>query len=153
MECLIHTNTLLPPKRTVVLSEKSWGTDFAQLNTAEILPCEVVFGSPQMSCRGTGICKLVGYGVQPSDIPRSCRRNPAFLVPTKDKRALALVFRRELLCVNVLRTQFRNNQMTLKTSFQLPEALGEKMGIKTLQAGVYPLETFDGHFLIRFQGA
>lgn len=143
----------MPPKRTVVLSEKSWGTDFAQLSTAEILPCEVVFGSPQMGCRGTGICKLVGYGIQPSDIPRNCRRNPAFLVPTKDRSALALVFRRELLCANLLRTQFRNDQMTLKTSFRLPEALVEKVGIKALQAGVYPLETFDGHFLIRFQGS
>lgn len=117
------------------------------------MPCEVVFGSPKMDCRGTGICKLMGYTGAADMRQNSCKRNPGFLIPYKDGKSLALVFRRELLCINVLRHHFRQDTLTLKDHFDLPPILVEKLGLRTtsIKAGAYRLETFGGHYLIQFK--
>jgi len=140
------------PVRGLVISPKAWTSDFAEFCTEKLLSCEVVFGSPRMDCRGTGICKLVGYSAVEADTPRSCRHNKAFLMPTRDGQCLALVFRQELLCARILRTQFRNEQLTLKESFRIPPIFIESLGLKKkfLKAGSYALEQFNGHFLIKF---
>ena len=135
----------------LMLSQKAWASDFDQFCTKNMLACEVVFGSPQMNCRGSGICRLIVHAAT-EQASSNCRRNPAFLMPAKDGKCLAVVFRRELLCVNVLRTQFRNGQMILKESFRIPQPLMETLSLKKkfLKAGTYSLEQVDGHFLIRF---
>lgn len=141
------------PRPGISIPAKVWSRDFEQLNTEAIVPCEVVFGSPKMDCRGTGICKLMGY-TGATDMRRSsCKQNPGFLIPYRDGKSIALVFRRELLCVNVLRTHFRQDTLTLKDNFDLPPVLVEKLGLCTtsIKAGAYRLETFGGHYLIQFR--
>lgn len=151
MEHSLRTNAGRP-RLGIVISEKVWARDFEQLNTQTILPCEVVFGSPKMDCRGTGICKLMGYSGAVETGQRSCRQNPGFLIPFKDGKGLALVFRRELMCANVMRTHFRKETLTLKDNFRLPQSLIDKLGLNTkmLKAGAYRLESFGDHFLIQF---
>lgn len=152
MEHALQTNTNRP-RQGIVISEKVWARDFEQLDTRTILPSEVVFGSPKMDCRGTGICKLTGYaGSTETTYNSSCRKNPGFLIPYKNGKGIALVFRRELLCSKVLRTHFRKEQLVLKETFHLPKELIEKLhlNIKTLKSGTYPLQSIGGHYLIQF---
>ena len=154
MERALQT-TANTPGLGIVISTKVWTRDFEQFDTQNILPCEVVFGSPKMDCRGTGICKLTGYTGSVETVYKGCRKNPGFLIPFKDGEGLALVFRRELLCSRVLRTHFRKEALALKDDFPLPQNLMDKLGLhtKVLKAGTYRLESFGGHYFIRFPNA
>ncbi|MCB0543678.1 MAG: hypothetical protein KDC70_09175 [Saprospiraceae bacterium] len=120
-------------------------------NTIKSLRCDVVFGSPSVGCRGTGICKLNANGVRnTAALRQSCRGASALLVPLDDGRGVSIVIPRAFLCVNILRNQLRHDVLKLTEPCPIPQTIVDTLGLemKTLPPGAYPVTQYNGLFRI-----
>jgi hypothetical protein len=120
----------------------------------KIIRCDVVFGSPSLGCRGTGVCKITAHRtVRQDGWRRDCNSTTAFLSPSNGGFGVSMLLMRELLCVNMLRTHLRSGTLELKESCPIPAFFVEGLGlqIKNLRPGHYPIEELDGYYRINFR--
>lgn len=126
----------------------------ADQQTTRSLSCDVVFGSPNLGCRGTGICKLnANYGMRAANVRQSCTSTAALLVSLDGGAGAALLLPREFLGINILRNQFRHGVLRMDAPCPLPKSVTTALGLKfdSLAPGIYPVEQLDGYFQIIFQ--
>lgn len=118
------------------------------------LSCDVVFGSPNLGCRGTGICKLnANDGARLVSLQQTCRSATGLFVSLDDGVAAALILPREFLCVNILRKHFRHGVLRMETPCRIPGSIAATLGLKfdSLSPGLYPVEQLDGYYRIDFR--
>lgn len=121
---------------------------------AKSLSCDVVFGSPNLGCRGTGICKLnANDGVKAAIAQQSCKSASGLLISEKDGTGLALLIPREFLCINILRSQFRHGVFKMESPCRIPKSMVTALGLHCshLAPGNYPVQQLDGYFRIDFK--
>jgi hypothetical protein len=118
------------------------------------LSCDVVFGSPSANCLGTGVCKISALATLPglSSHNRTCESVPGILFPLEGGAGVSLVIAREMLCVKLLRSQFRHGVLTLHEPCQLPQDIINALSLRitVLRPGQYPLLEANGFFSINF---
>lgn len=118
------------------------------------MSCEVVFGSPSANCVGTGVCKISATTQTPSPTQRerNCRHVSAILLRLQGGNGVALLIAREMMCANLLRTQFRDNKLKLTELCPLPTEVTQPIAlkIKALQPGEYTVNEINGFFRINF---
>ena len=122
--------------------------------TPRSLSCDVVFGSPNLGCRGTGICKLnANDGARAALVQQSCSSTTALFVSLDDGAAAALLLPREFLCVNILRKHFRQGVLCMESPCRIPKSIAIALGLRfnQLAPGIYPVEQLDGYFRIDFR--
>jgi hypothetical protein len=119
------------------------------------LSCDVVFGSPSADCLGTGVCKISARTSLPSPYSKSrnCQSAPGILIPIEGGIGVSLVIAREMMCIKLMRTQFRNGVLTLHEPCRLPNDVISALSlkIKIIKPGTYQLEEVDGFFRINFR--
>jgi len=134
------------PPRSALLSHR--------LNPgAHCFHSDVIFGAPSADCRGTGICKIVAHGMLPQgQRKQTCRHSEALFTQGTGGKGVAMYLFRELLCINVYKTQLRNGMLTLADHCPLPRSMVNylKLEIHTLPPGKYPVETHEGYLRIFF---
>lgn len=140
------------PERAAFL--KSVFSPQAAINRMKHMSCEVVFGSPSANCMGTGVCKISAATETPllAQRERNCQRVPALLVPLHHGKGVSLIIAREMMCVRLLRTQFRGDKLKLTESCPIPADLTQAMSLKinSLQPGEYIIKEANGFFRINF---
>jgi hypothetical protein len=118
------------------------------------LSCDVVFGSPRADCLGTGVCKISALGSlpKPSGATRNCQSAPGVLLPLEGGNGVSLVILREMMCIKLLRTQFRTGVLTLSEPCRLPNDIitALSLNFQELKPGSYRLEEANGFFRINF---
>jgi hypothetical protein len=118
------------------------------------LSCDVVFGSPSADCSGTGVCKISAFATMPAkEIEQAgCLHAPGVLIRAENGASVSLLFAREMLCVKLIRTQFRNGVFILNDAFVLPTEITVALCLKfnTLLPGRYPVEENGGFYRIKF---
>jgi hypothetical protein len=117
----------------------------------KIIRCDVVFGSPSLGCRGTGVCKITAHRtVRQDGWRRDCNGTTAFMSPFNGGNGVSLFLLRELLCINIMRNHLRYNKLEIKESCDISSAFVASLGlqIQSLQPGVYPVEEYHGYFRI-----
>lgn len=118
------------------------------------LSCDVVFGSPNLGCRGTGICKLNAIdGGSFVSLQQNCRSATGLLVSLDGGAGVALIMPREFLCVNILRNHFRHGLLHMESPCPIPDSIGVALGLRfnSLAPGTYRVEQLDGYFRINFR--
>jgi hypothetical protein len=119
------------------------------------LSCDVVFGSPSANCMGTGVCKISALATQPNlySKSRNCESAPGILIPFEGGAGVSLVIAREMMCIKLLRNQFRGGALTLHEPCRLPNDVISALSLKfkELKPGRYTLEELDGFFRINFR--
>lgn len=124
------------------------------IHSLKSLSCDVVFGSPNVGCRGTGICKLNAHGVRKTTALRqSCRGAAALLVPLDGGEGVALLLPREFLCAHILRRHLRYNTLQMSAPCKIPPGFVAALGLKIqeLSPGHYPVIQTDGFYRIDFR--
>lgn len=122
--------------------------------TPRSLSCDVVFGSPNLGCRGTGICKLNAHdGGRAANLQQTCKSATALLVSLDEGAGAALLLPREFLCVNILRNHFRHGVLRMESACRIPNSIAAALGLRfdNLAPGTYPVEQLNGYFRIVFR--
>jgi hypothetical protein len=102
----------------------------------------VVFGSPNRSCKGAGICKIIeikSFSVREANC-RSCKTGIAWIEPLSN-RSIKFVFLKESMNISTLRKQFHKGWFELPDNLKLPSFLsgGLLSGEKRVCKGKYPV--------------
>jgi len=118
------------------------------------LSCDVVFGSPAADCMGTGVCKISARTAMPKlkSKPNNCLSAPGMLYPIEGGDGVTLVIAREMMCIKLLRSQFKGGTLTLHEPCSLPNDIvaGLSLKINALKPGDYTVDEVDGFFRINF---
>lgn len=120
----------------------------------EMLRCDVVFGSPSLECRGTGVCKITAHDrSRDQEIRKGCNRTTAFLAASEGGQGVSMIMMRELLCVNILRLHLRQQVLVLNEPCPIPHGFVSSLGLKmdVLKPGSYPIYEMPGYFRIDFK--
>ena len=130
--------------------------EFRQLSKGmQHLSCDVVFGLPSEDCMGTGICRISALKEMPLQYKkeRTCESAPAILYPLEGGSGVSMIFPREMMCIKLLRSQFRGNMLTLNEPCTLPKDVVRALSLtyKELKPGNYPVLEADGFFRIHFR--
>ncbi len=119
------------------------------------LSCDVVFGSPAADCMGTGVCKISALSSMPKlhSKPNNCLSAPGILYPIEGGEGVSLVIAREMMCIKLLRSQFRGGILTLEEAYAMPKDIIEGLSLKIneLNPGEYNVVEVDGFFSINFR--
>ena len=119
------------------------------------LTCDVVFGSPSADCRGTGVCKISALATMTKlkSSGRNCQSAPGILYPLDGGTGVSIVIAREMMCLQLLRNQFRSGILILHESCFLPNDIVSELSleINELKPGNYSIEEIDGFFRINFR--
>lgn len=119
--------------------------------------CDIIFGSPKDDCYGSGICKVVAASDSPiSTNKRNCKQAPAIMTVEADRRMVTLVFFRAHLCVDILRTQFRNEAFYVPHAAAMPAQVNAFLGLPagaSILPGHYTIEERSGYFRVAMQVA
>lgn len=124
-----------------------------ETSTVKSMSCDVVFGSPSNDCRGTGICKITARKSRPEQpARRDCKSAKSLFIAGENGRTLSMVFAREMLCIQIWRTQFRQGILTLQEPCTIPAEISRTMGLKfnTIRPGQYAIEEMEGRYRIKF---
>jgi hypothetical protein len=116
------------------------------------ITAEVIFGSPNLGCRGTGICKIMDATRVETGISRTaCNRAPVFLAADETGKSVSLLLIREFVCLNIYKTHLRKGILEMASSCTLPTCLVEYLSLDsdTLAPGCYPIQESDGFIHIR----
>ena len=129
-------------------------TGHAGIKSPKSLSCDVVFGSPNLGCRGTGICKLnANDGVRAAGFQQNCKSASALFVSLDEGAGAALLLPRESVCINILRNHFRHGLLYMESPCSIPHNIVMALGLKfgSLAPGIYRVEQLDGYFQIDFR--
>lgn len=127
---------------------------YAGVKQPKSLSCDVVFGSPSVGCRGTGICKLnVHDGSRTVALKQTCRGAVALLVSLDDGEGVSLILPHVFLCTHIARNYLRRGVLQMNEPCKIPNAISAALGlkIKTLEPGAYPVESLNGYYRINFK--
>lgn len=140
MVSLPHLNAIIPEKdiSSPLFRSVSYGV---------VIRCEIIFGSPSMDCRGTGICKIISTEER-TDIGGACARTPAYIASRRDDSGMLIFFSKDQLSDEVFSRHFPENILSMDEPCPVPEFIrtGLKTDIQRLSAGSYPLQT-DGAYV------
>ncbi len=119
------------------------------------LSCDVVFGSPAADCMGTGVCKISALSDMQKHKPKpnNCLSAPAIIYPLEGGDGISMVIAREMMCVKLLRSQFRGGMFKLLEPYPLPNDIVSALSLRIneLRQGEYIVEEEDGFFKITFR--
>jgi hypothetical protein len=119
------------------------------------LSCDVVFGSPAADCMGTGVCKISALSNMQKlkSKPNNCLSAPAILFPLEDGDGFSMLIAREMMCIKLLRSQFRGGKLRLMEPYPLPSDIVLELSLKIneLQPGEYTVSEENGFFKINFR--
>lgn len=124
------------------------------IQSLKSLSCDVVFGSPSVGCRGTGICKLNAHGVRKTAALRqSCRGAVVLLVPLDSGEGVTMLLPREFLCAHILRKHLRHNTLQISAPCKIPPGIVAALDLKIhqLSPGHYAVIQTDGFYRIDFR--
>lgn len=117
--------------------------------------CEVVFGAPSANCVGTGVCKIIAKSdtAAIASLKKDCKRVSALLMPCENGHGVSLIIAREMMCIHLLRTQFKNSQLSLSESCGLPGDIVNQLDLKIskIRPGAYTIDEVNGFFRINFR--
>ena len=126
----------------------------AGVNLSKSLRCDVVFGSPSVGCRGTGICKLNAHNsARAVALKQNCRGVVALLVSSNEGEGVSLILPRELLCTHIVRNHLRHGVLQMTEPCKIPGNIVATLGlkIKSLPPGNYPVENLHRFYRIDFK--
>ncbi|MBK6995193.1 MAG: hypothetical protein IPH31_09790 [Lewinellaceae bacterium] len=112
--------------------------------------CDIVFGSPNMNCLGTGICKITGANsFLSSTQKRACQRTFGQIAVGPNGK-VSLFFFREFLCIQLYRQHFRKGVLVMKEACPLPSIISKGLNItgNQLLPGNYAVVECDGYFRV-----
>jgi hypothetical protein len=114
-----------------------------------------VFGAPSANCVGTGVCKIIAKSDTETiaSLKKDCKRVSALLMPCEEGRGVSLIIAREMMCIHLLRTQFRNGLLSLNESCGLPGSIVSQLELKInrIRPGAYTIDEVNGFFRINFR--
>jgi hypothetical protein len=121
---------------SLLLSGSSCPVSGSSFQVAEKLisfQCDVIFGSPSMDCRGTGICKITGTNsVLDPQIKRDCTRTKATVQLTANGTTVNLYFLRADLCSKLYRFHFWKGVFELFEPCEIPTDFCANLGVERL---------------------
>jgi hypothetical protein len=96
-----------------------------------VLPirCDVIFGSPNLDCRGTGICKIMDHAGAQMPVGQDCRRAPALLSAINGGSVVCIRMFREQVCLNVYKNHLRKGVLELQEPCAMPATLANRIGL------------------------
>jgi hypothetical protein len=104
---------------------------------------------------GTGVCKIIAKSdtAVMASLKKDCKRVSALLMPFEDGRGVSLIIAREMMCIHLLRTQFRNGLLSLSESCGLPGSIVSQLDLKIskIHPGAYAIDEVNGFFRINFR--
>lgn len=120
------------------------------------MSCDVVFGSPQANCMGTGICRISARTTSSplaSERKNKCQSTVGLLFPIEGGKGVALVLTRALLCSRLYKLHLRRGMFILSSQFELPNDVRHNLGlkIKQLNVGSYPVQEAEGFLRVDFK--
>jgi hypothetical protein len=138
----IHDNTLT----TSIVNEPH-----IQYGQPRSVVCEVIFGSPNLDCRGTGVCKIMDHLERRPDPSEKCRRTPAFISAGQHKNLVVLRLIREFVCLNVYKNHLRKGFLEMEAPCLIPDSLVQTLGLSRniLEPGRYTIRESGGFILIQ----
>jgi len=137
-----------------VFHQKNLRPEQQELQGRKLIRCDVVFGSPSLGCRGTGVCKITAHQSNHNVGKRQdCESTVAFLSAGENGQSVSLTLLREFLCINILRNHLRHNTLEMKEPCKLPSGFVTALGLQidTLRPGTYPVEEVNGCYRIHFK--
>lgn len=137
----------LPHLNAPVSEKDSPPPFFHTLSYGVVIRCEVIFGSPSMDCRGTGICKIISTE-EMTDTVGLCARFPAYVSSRHDRPGLLIFFSKDQLANIEFSRHFTDNTLRMDEVCPLPELVrkGLKTNIRNLAPGSYRLG-HDGEYV------
>lgn len=127
---------------------------YAGVKQPKSLSCDVVFGSPSVGCRGTGICKLnVHDGSRAAALKQTCRGAVALLVSLDDGQGVSLILPHAFLCGHIVRNYLRHGVLQMNEPCKIPNSISTALGLKieALEPGAYPVQSLKGFYKIDFK--
>ncbi len=127
---------------------------YAGVNLPKSLRCDVVFGSPSVGCRGTGICKLNAHNsARAVALKHNCRGAGGLLISSNEGEGVSLILPRELLCTHIVRNHLRHGVLQMDEPCKIPSNIVAALGLKitTLAPGNYPVENLHRYYRIDFK--
>jgi hypothetical protein len=123
---------------------------FHSLSHGSVIRCEIIFGSPSMDCRGTGICKIISTE-ELTDNARACTRFPVSVALRPDEKGLLFLFSKDLLSDTAFSRHFQNGMLTMNGACPVPEFIrsGLKTDIQYLSQGCYQLLRDDEYVFLQ----
>jgi hypothetical protein len=117
----------------------------------DLIRAEVIFGSPQLGCRGTGICKIAhSLATYPFSQKTDCRKALAYVGLSADGRCVQLMLHRSSVCIQIYKNHLRHGVLEMGQAVRIPAVLQRMLGasLNMLPAGRHEVrQTADG-FLI-----
>lgn len=140
MVSLPHLNALIPKNDipASILHAVSHGV---------VIRCEIIFGSPSMDCRGTGICKIISTEER-SGHAGACASFPAYIAARHDGNGLLIFFSKQQLSDAAFSRHFPENTLSMNEACPVPEFIqtGLETDISSISAGKYQLQS-DGLYV------
>lgn len=132
MVSLPHLNVLIPEKDII-------SPAFQSLSLGETVCCEIIFGSPSMNCRGTGICKITSTEELTS---LSCARFRAHITLRRDGHGLLVFFSKDQLADAAFSRHFPEDKLVMNEPCVVPEFIRTSLNtdIQYISAGRYQLQ-------------
>lgn len=137
-----------------VFHQKTLRPEQTEQQGRKLIRCDVVFGSPSLGCRGTGVCKITAHQpMRPGGQRQNCRSTVAFLSAGENGQSVCLTLLREFLCTNILRNHLRHNTLEMKEPCSLPPGFVTALGlhVNSIRPGTYRVEEGNGCFKIHFK--
>lgn len=112
-----------------------------------VIRCEIIFGSPSMDCRGTGICKIISTEER-SGHAGACASFPAYIAAQRDGNRLLIFFSKQQLSDAAFSRHFPENTLSMNEACPVPEFIqtGLETDISSISAGKYQLQS-DGLYV------
>jgi hypothetical protein len=116
-----------------------------------MMQCDVVFGSPNADCRGTGICKITGTnGFAPDTLKKDCRIALGHAAAFAGSGKVSFFFFRAHLCTRLYRHHFHSGIFRMESPCVLPKSISKSLNInaKRLLPGHYDIVEGEGYFRV-----
>ena len=114
------------------------------------ISCDVVFGSPNMDCNGTGICRISSYRPdQPMQLKKDCRLTSGMISAAPNGK-ISIYFFRELLCIKLYRKHFHKGVLEMTEACPIPASIASSLNInsKKLLPGNYSVLECEGYYRV-----
>lgn len=120
------------------------------IHSIKSISCDVVFGSPNMDCNGTGICRISTYRPSgPMQMKKDCRHTSGMISAAPNGK-ISIYFFRELLCINLYRKHFYKGVLEMTEPCSIPASIANSLNIsgKKLLPGNYAVQQCEGYYRV-----
>lgn len=114
------------------------------------LKLEIVFGSLSASCKGSGICKVVPFGIQTEDW--KCPHASAWVYITTEAR-LRIEFIKHSMFQQYIRRYFRWHLFQVQEAFEMPLFVEKRLKVSEkiiVRPGVYSVKETAQKLIVDF---